>query len=291
MSTYEQTHQVIIGGDFNEEITNINTTTRQQYAVEFMAEHQMYTKEMGPTFINAKGKDCTSIDYILFQESYREQISSIKKIDVIANVSDHYPILLTLKYKKPIDKNQKPAHTQKTKNKWDTANKDKYVELVNEGIQSSDLTLETAKDVEKAFLNLNSLINNAASAITPKPKIRKNKPKLQVMSEEILKVIQNKKTAFYNWKTNGRIKDIHDPFLLEKKITTYELRKNCRKEMAQKRIQERQTITEAMTSDRTLFYRIIRQQRGKLTRFIDELYVGSQTHNTEDQILEGWKSH
>ena len=46
----------------------------------------------------------------------------------------------------------------------------KYVELVNEGIQSSDLTLETAKDVEKAFLNLNSLINNAASAITPKLK-------------------------------------------------------------------------------------------------------------------------
>jgi hypothetical protein len=33
-------------------------------------------------------------------------------------VSDHYPILLTLKYKKPIDKNQKPAHTQKTKIKW-----------------------------------------------------------------------------------------------------------------------------------------------------------------------------
>jgi hypothetical protein len=45
---------------------------------------------------------------------------------------------------------------------------------------------------------------------TPKPKIRKNKPKLQVMSEEILKAIKNKKTAFYNWKTNGRIKDIHD---------------------------------------------------------------------------------
>jgi hypothetical protein len=44
-----------------------------------------------------------------------------------------------LKYKKPIDKNQKPAHTQKTKVKWDTADKDKYVELVNEGIQSSDL--------------------------------------------------------------------------------------------------------------------------------------------------------
>ena len=75
-------------------------------------------------------------------------------------------------------------------------------------------------------------------------------------------IIGNKKTAFYNWKTNGRIKDIHDPFLLEKKITTYELRENCRKEIAQKRIQERQTITEARTSDKTLFYRIIRQQLG-----------------------------
>jgi hypothetical protein len=46
-----------------------NTTTRQQYVVEFMAENQMYMKEIGPTFINAKGKDCTSIHYILFQES------------------------------------------------------------------------------------------------------------------------------------------------------------------------------------------------------------------------------
>jgi hypothetical protein len=53
--------------------------------------------------------------------------------------------------------------------------------------------LETAKDVEKAFLNLNSAINSAASAITPKPTIRRNKPKLQVMSEEILKAIKNKK--------------------------------------------------------------------------------------------------
>ena len=101
-----------------------------------------------------------------------------------------------MKYKQSIDKNQNPAHTQKTKIKWDRAIKDKYVELVNEGIQSSDLTLETAKDVEKAFLNLNSVINNAASAITPKPTIRRNKPKLQVMSEEILKAKKIKRLHF-----------------------------------------------------------------------------------------------
>jgi hypothetical protein len=49
---------VLLLYQYLEEITNINTTTRQQYVVEFMAEHQMYTKEIGLTFINAKGKDC-----------------------------------------------------------------------------------------------------------------------------------------------------------------------------------------------------------------------------------------
>jgi hypothetical protein len=59
---------------------------------------------MGPTFINARGKDCTSIDYILFQESYREQISSIKEIDVIANVSDHNILTVGRTFTRKIDR-------------------------------------------------------------------------------------------------------------------------------------------------------------------------------------------
>jgi hypothetical protein len=50
MSTYEQTHQVIIGGDFNEDITNINTTTRQQYVVEFMDTFLEFILTVGRTF-------------------------------------------------------------------------------------------------------------------------------------------------------------------------------------------------------------------------------------------------
>jgi hypothetical protein len=65
MSTYEQTHQVIIGGDFNEEITNINTTTRQQYVVEFMAEHQMYTKEIGLT-TNSIYLSLSAVSHLIF---------------------------------------------------------------------------------------------------------------------------------------------------------------------------------------------------------------------------------
>ncbi|VDI02142.1 Hypothetical predicted protein [Mytilus galloprovincialis] len=93
------------------------------------------------------------------------------------------------------------------------------------------------------------------------------------MSDEILKAIRNKKSAFYYWKAKGRPTDCLDPFLLENKITTQELRKICRLEVAQKRIQERNEIIEARSSNKTLFYKLINKQRGKLSRRIDELNV------------------
>ncbi|CAG2191583.1 unnamed protein product [Mytilus edulis] len=52
-----------------------------------------------------------------------------------------------------------------------------------------------------------------------------------MMNEEIRKAISNKKVAFYNWKNNGSINDQHNYFLKQKKLTTYELRKQCRLEI------------------------------------------------------------
>ncbi|CAG2193649.1 unnamed protein product [Mytilus edulis] len=75
------------------------------------------------------------------------------------------------------------------------------------------------------------------------------------------------------------------------KITTQELRKLCGIEAAQKRIQDRNEIIEARSSNKTLFYKLINQQRGKLSRRIDELNVGDNIYNTLDQIMEGWKIH
>jgi hypothetical protein len=50
-----------------------------------------------------------------------------------------------------------------------------------------------------------------------------------------------------------------------KKNTTIELRKQCRLEIAKKRMQERQNIINARSGDSTLFYKLIKQQRGKLS--------------------------
>jgi hypothetical protein len=48
---------------------------------------------------------------------------------------------------------------------------------------------------------------------------------------------------------------------------------------------------EAKTMDNKLFHKLIRQQRGKLNRIIDELHVGDSVFKTDTEILIGWKNH
>ena len=43
--------------------------------------------------------------------------------------------------------------------------------------------------------------------------------------------------------------------------------------------------------DDKLFHKLIRQQRGKLNRVIDELHVGDSVFKTDTEILIGWKNH
>ncbi|VDI12916.1 Hypothetical predicted protein [Mytilus galloprovincialis] len=291
LTTYELTHQIIIGGDFNEEIFGSNDSIRQKYIVSFMDEHCLSTKDIGKTFISANGSDCTAIDYILFQETFKESIINIKKCEFTGNVSDHYPLLLSLDFEITKSSNTKTEFNPKMKVKWDKADLSKYTEIINEGLITSLQDINTKVDIETGFHDITAVIAKATNEIAQKPKTRKNKPKLKVMSDEILKAIRNKKSAFYYWKAKGRPTDSLDPFLLEREITTQELRKICRLEVAQKRIQERNEIIEARSSNKTLFYKLINKQRGKLSRRIDELNVGDNIYNTPEQIMEGWKIH
>jgi hypothetical protein len=80
-------------------------------------------------------------------------------------------------------------------------------------------------------------------------------------------------------------------FFIEKKTTKYELRKQCRVELALKSIADRQKIIDARSSDTALFYKIIKQQRGKISRFIDQLQVDNSTYETPEGIMNGWSNH
>lgn len=63
--------------------------------MKFTSEHNIKTKYLGSTFIHPNGSDSSAIDFFLYQLKDQDKIIEIKKLDVIGNVSDHYPLKLT----------------------------------------------------------------------------------------------------------------------------------------------------------------------------------------------------
>ncbi|CAG2214778.1 unnamed protein product [Mytilus edulis] len=110
------------------------------------------------------------------------------------------------------------------------------------------------------------------------------------MNENIDHAIKAKKQAHALWKFQGRPADPCNELVINKKQTTYELRKQCRNEIAQRRINDREEIIQARVMDNKLFHKLISRQRGKLGKLIDELHV-DQSSYSETNILEGWRIH
>ena len=113
----------------------------------------------------------------------------------------------------------------------------------------------------------------------------RKKPKPKVMNSDIYNAIKEKKQTYCKLNPPDQL------VLINKKLTSYNLRRFCRTEVAQRRIKERQELIEAKTMDNKLFHKLIRQQRGKLNRAIDELHVGDSVFKTDTEIQIGWKNH
>ena len=75
-----------------------------------------------------------------------------------------------------------------------------------------------------------------------------------------------------------------------KKLTTTELRRQIRIELARQKSGVKNDITHARQSDSALFHRIVRKQRGHFHKCIDELFVGEK-HYSEDSLLSGFYEH
>ncbi|VDI26989.1 Hypothetical predicted protein [Mytilus galloprovincialis] len=200
--TYSNTHQIFIGGDFNEDIINGASSQRKKCINDFMQDHELSSKETGLAFIHSNGKDATAIDFILYQNKYSENIIDIRKLNVTSNVSDHYPILLSvLHHQKKLNTSEKSQISTKTFNKrikWDKIDTGKYASLISTEISSTRCKVQNREDIVSGFITLNSIIIKATKVFAPKSNKGKKKPKLQVMNEEIRKAISNKKVAFYN---------------------------------------------------------------------------------------------
>ncbi|VDI31606.1 Hypothetical predicted protein [Mytilus galloprovincialis] len=287
--TYKLTHQIIIGGDLNEDIINGPSSQRKASFTEFMEDHSLETKFTGSTFIHSNGHDTTAIDYFLYQNSYKHSVLEIKKLDIGANVSDHYPIKMVLQHRRYLIQQKSLNDFLKPKINWiDRIDKEKYENNINSKLSNKNSEIKSVEDITNAFTQLNEIIKQSTQALIPTRKIGRKRPKLQVMNEEIKVALKNKKIAFFKWKINGRPKETDNLYLKNKKQTTHALRKECRLEVAKRRLCERQKLVDARTADRKMFHKIIKNQRGKLSKFIDQLNVDDEIFYNED-IIEGWR--
>ena len=294
---FSPSHKIIIGGDFNENLLQKSNSLRNRYILDFMKDSDMTTVDVGKTFIHSRGIDCSSIDFILFSEKYKENILSIRRLECASSVSDHYPVIADIRFSLSDlqecyenTKNNSEITSNSHRFDWNKVDGEKYKETLNEQLEAVDLQLNDNAQIDTAIMKVNSAITTAIATIAPPRKVRRKKPKLKLMSTEILDAIKAKKSAYLQWKNNGKPQEPTNLYTLNKKFTTYELRKTCRKEVAQRRIKERETLIEARTMDKKLFYSLVNQQRGKLNRFIDELNVGDAIYDGAN-ILEGWKLH
>ena len=73
--TFNNSHTLLIGGDFNENIMSDKHSSRQLYVLDFMNENEFKTVDVGKPFINAYGQECPSIDFNLY--SFRYQLKSV----------------------------------------------------------------------------------------------------------------------------------------------------------------------------------------------------------------------
>ena len=97
LETYESTHHIIIGGDFNENILSIKHSNRKNCITTFMNDHQLLSKEIGTTYIHPSGNASSAIDYILYDKNNKDNILNINRLESTTNVSDHIPVLLRLR--------------------------------------------------------------------------------------------------------------------------------------------------------------------------------------------------
>ena len=74
-----------------------SSSKRSRCFHKFLSENNFITKVTEPTFIHPNGKDSSTIDYFLHSPQMQAKVENIiRKDDYMANVSDHYPVEMTL---------------------------------------------------------------------------------------------------------------------------------------------------------------------------------------------------
>ena len=58
-------HDILIGGDLNEDLTKNNKNQRTEYLLQFIKDFNLQVCFNGSTYINPNGQECSEIDYVM----------------------------------------------------------------------------------------------------------------------------------------------------------------------------------------------------------------------------------
>ena len=96
---YERTHNIIIGGDINEDLNKSKANnTRKAYLTEFIKDFNLVYENSGYTFTNSRGVECSEIDYFLHKIPLEKIVKTKSILHIISNTSDHHPIHMAMRW-------------------------------------------------------------------------------------------------------------------------------------------------------------------------------------------------
>ena len=289
---YQSTHEMVIGGDLNEDLTNIcdgERSKRGSRLLQLINDFSLTYSVAGKTYISPSGVECSELDYFLVQATQLKVSEKMVLTGIQTNTSDHHPISIHIDTKLDIKKvNPKNTSTKRTigRIKWNKVDLDVYQQKI---INTLDAGTE-GNSPDDICMNLVQALRSAAESSTPKPKVRRSAPKLTVWNAEISLNLKALRSAVNDWAKGGKPVDPDDPLCLNRKSCKQKFRSSVRREHARRRQEDRDKIIHARSRDQRLFYSLIKKQRQTNTRFIEDLNVNGQILSGTD-IVHGFKQH
>ena len=156
---YADTHMIILGGDFNEDLNAQRESERKTGLKNFIRESELKTIETGRTFVNADGVEISTIDYIFCSKQLIQKVVSIIRLENVAtNVSDHLPLQCTIQVNlsRAI---QKPASISKLQRvRWGGINQEEYETRVTDRLSSVEGGANSISCLDNKIQKLNEVL-------------------------------------------------------------------------------------------------------------------------------------
>ena len=294
VAKYNGSHNIVLGGDMNEDMVLRDHTVRAQLLKSFVKDSLLDTKHTSQTYSNPAGVLVSTLDYIFYSKDLTEKVTQHKCLESLqTSVSDHLPVLCQMQYE--LDKvpkadtcvNLKPSSNVR----WDKLDRELYKTKLSLAVQHVDTNIDTVGALNNSVMKLNETLDNCARSAAPSKEKRPRKAKLRTWTPAVQTAVVAKKKAFFEWKAAGRPDNKENQTVINKKKTTSLLRQVCRREVSNKLLEERQVVMDSRSSDTALFHKLINKQRGKLSSCINELHVGEDVFRNEQDILSGWHQH